>query len=155
LLKPVSEKFAESFAERVLDFRQGLNTVSTVKEFGSALGISLVMWAGIAVSYLMSARAFVAEPTLAHLTFTAIMLVLATSLGGSLLQLPILGWFTQIGVNAFALHEFFNVPIETATACAAVMLFVATLDIIPLGLIAARVQGISLRDAVSEGAAVG
>jgi len=153
LLSPLSANLAANISARILDFREGLKTISSLKEFLAALATSLVMWAGIAIAYLLSARAFTAEPTLAQLSFTAIMLVLATSLGGSLLQLPVLGWFTQIGVNAFALHAFFNVPLETSTACATVMLFVATLDIIPAGLIAARIQGTSLRDAVNESSA--
>jgi len=70
------------------------------------------------------------------------------------LQLPILGWFTQIAINATALHAFFNVPLETATACSTVMLVLTMLVIIPAGLIAAKVEGTSLRDAVKESNAV-
>jgi len=153
LLSPLSANLATKISARVLDFREGLKTISSLKEFLAALATSLLMWAGIALAYLASARAFTSEPMLAHLSFTATMLVLATSLGGSLLQLPVLGWFTQIAINAAALHGFFNVPLETATACATVMFFIATLDIIPAGLIAARIQGTSLRDAVNESSA--
>ena len=154
LLSPLSVNLATKISDRVLDFREGLQTISSLKEFFAALATSLLMWAMIALAYLASARAFTSEPSLAHLSFTATMLVLATSLGGSLFQLPVLGWFTQIAINAAALHGFFNVPLETATACATVMFFVATLDIIPAGLIAARIQGTSLRDAVNESGTV-
>jgi len=75
------------------------------------------------------------------------MLLLATSMGGSMLQLPVLGWFTQIAVLAAALRGFFAVPLEPATACAAVMLFATTLCIAPTGIILARIEGIALRDA--------
>jgi uncharacterized membrane protein YbhN (UPF0104 family) len=150
MLSPLSKNLAAKLSERVLEFREGLRTVSSLREFLGALAISLLMWCGIAGCYLFSARAFVAEPTLAHFSFTAMMLVFAASLGGSLLQLPILGWFTQIAINAAAFHGFFNVPIETATACAAVILFCSSLSIIPAGLIAAKLQGTSLRDAVKE-----
>jgi len=150
MISPLSKNIAATLSERILDFREGLRTVSTLREFFIALAVSLLMWICIAVCYLLSARAFVADPTLAHLTFTAMMLLLATSLGASLLQLPILGWFTQIAINATALHEFFGVPVETATACAAVILFCSTLDIIPAGLIAAKLEGTSLRQAVKE-----
>jgi uncharacterized membrane protein YbhN (UPF0104 family) len=150
MISPLSKGFAATLSERILDFREGLRTVSTLREFFSALAVSLVLWSGIAVCYLLSARAFFADPTLAHMSFTAMMLLLATSLGASLLQLPILGWFTQIAINATALHGFFGVPVETATACAAVILFCSTLDIIPAGLIAAKLEGTSLRQAVRE-----
>ena len=154
ILSPLSKSVAATLSERILDFREGLRTVSTLREFLVALAISLLMWAAIAICYLLSARAFVAAPTLAHLSFTAMMLVLATSLGGSLFQLPILGWFTQIAVIAAALHGFFDVPLETATACAALILFCSMLDIIPAGLIAAKLEGTSLRQAVKESEAL-
>ncbi len=153
MISPLSKGVAATLSERVLDFREGLRTVSTLREFFAALAVSLLMWVGIAVCYLLSARAFIADPTLSTLSFTAMMLLLATSLGASLLQLPILGWFTQIAVNAAALHGFFGVPVETATACAAVILFCSMLDIIPAGLIAAKLEGTSLRQAVKEPAA--
>jgi uncharacterized membrane protein YbhN (UPF0104 family) len=150
LLRPLSEKFAHAAAARILEFSHGLRIVSTVSEFLSALAISVIMWMFIAVTYLCSAHAFQAAPSLATLSFAATMLLLATSLGGSMLQLPILGWFTQIAVLAAALHGFFNVPLETASACGAVILLVSNISVIPAGLIAARIEGISLRDAASS-----
>ena len=150
LLSPVSKPFASSAAARILDFSQGLRIVSTWAEFLGALAISLTMWLVIALMYLNSAHAFRGAPSLATLSFAATMLLLATSLGGSLLQLPILGWFTQIAVLAAALHGFFGVPLETASACGVVLLFVGNLAVIPAGLFAARSEGISLREAAKS-----
>jgi uncharacterized protein (TIRG00374 family) len=150
LLRPVSETFAEATAARILEFSEGLRIVSTLREFFSALAISILMWLLIAATYFASAHAFQAAPSLATLSFAATMLLLATSLGGSMLQLPILGWFTQIAVLAAALRGFFNVPLETASACGAVILLVSNIAVIPAGLIAARIDGISLRDAASN-----
>ena len=154
MLSPLSKNVAATLSERVLDFREGLQTVSTLREFLIALAISLIMWGGIAACYLLSARAFVAEPTLAHLSFTAMMLVLATSLGGSLVQLPVIGWFTQIALIAAAFHTFFSVPLEAATACSALLLIDNFLCVIPAGLIAAKLEGTSLRQAVKESEAL-
>lgn len=153
LLQPLSKEFAANVAARVLDFRDGLRTLANALQFTASAAVSLLMWYGIAACYLLSARAFRGEPTLARMSFTAIMLVFASSLGGSLLQLPILGWFTQIAVNAGALHTLLNVPLEAATACAAVMLAITTLAVLPAGLIAARFQGMSLREAARAGEA--
>jgi hypothetical protein len=149
LLRPISATFAKSAAERVLEFSQGLRIVSTLSEFLSALAISVGMWLVIAVMYLEAVHSFRATPSLANLSFAGTMLLLATGLGGSLLQLPILGWFTQIAVLAAALHGFFNVPLETASACGAVLLVVANLAVIPGGFIAAQIEGISLREAAT------
>ena len=147
MLRPVSVKMAETVAARIVDFREGFRTIASTPQFLGALGVSLVMWLAIALTYLESARAFTASPVLGSMTFTGVMLLMATSLGASLLQLPILGWFTQIAALAAAYHGFYGVPLETASACGAVSLLTTSLSIIPAGLIAARVQGVSLREA--------
>lgn len=147
LASPLGSAIAQQARDRILDFRDGLRTITTLREFTYASALSLTMWAGIAFAYLLSARAFVNDPVLARISFTAVMLLLATSLGGSLLQLPVLGWFTQIAVVGAALVAFFGVPVETATACASVIFFVLNLDIIPGGFLAAHMEGISLRAA--------
>jgi glycosyltransferase 2 family protein len=149
LLRPMSENVSQSASARILEFSQGLHIVSTFGEFFSALAISVGMWLVIAFMYLEAVHAFRATPSLANLSFAGTMLLLATGLGGSLIQLPILGWFTQIAVLAAALHGFFNVPLETATACGVVLLFVANLAVIPGGFIAAHLEGISLREAAT------
>jgi uncharacterized membrane protein YbhN (UPF0104 family) len=149
LLRPISDSFSQAASARILEFSEGLRIVSTLREFFSALTISLGMWVLIAFMYLEAVHAFRATPSLANLSFAGTMLLLATGLGGSLIQLPILGWFTQIAVLAAALHGFFNVPLETATACGVVLLFVANLAVIPGGFIAAHFEGISLREAAT------
>jgi len=150
VLRPLSPTLASSVAMQIRSFSHGLRIVSTFGEFVSALGISLLIWMAIALFYLISAHAFLASPPLATLSFAATMLLLASGLGGSLVQLPVLGWFTQIAVYAAALHGFFNVPLETASACGAVILVVGNIIVVPAGLIAARIQGISLRDAAAS-----
>jgi uncharacterized protein (TIRG00374 family) len=149
LLRPLSPPFAESSGVRIREFSHGLHIVSTLHEFLAALALSIAMWGLIALMYLNCARAFQDAPSLATLSFAATMLLLATSLGGSLLQLPILGWFTQIAILAATLHGFFAVPLEIASACGAVILCVSNLAVIPAGLLAARSEGISLRDAAN------
>ncbi|MBW4037301.1 MAG: flippase-like domain-containing protein [Acidobacteria bacterium] len=150
IFKPLSETFANTASGRILEFSHGLRIVSTLAEFLSALAISIAMWLVIALMYFNATHAFRAAPTLANLSFAATMLLLATSLGGSLLQLPVLGWFTQIAVLAAALHGFFNVPLEAASACGAVILLISNLAVIPIGLVAAHLEGVSLRDAATQ-----
>lgn len=144
LLRPMSVKMASSAAGRIRDFRTGLDTLSSLRTFVLSLGISLVMWFCIAESYVQSVHAMTATPELATLSFTQTMLLMATSMGGSLLQVPILGWFTQIGIMALAVHNYFGVPSEPATAYGAVLLFINNLSFVPAGLLVARSTGISL-----------
>lgn len=150
LLTPLSAHLASSVVERVDEFRVGLGAISTLAEFVLAAALSLLMWIGIAAAYLFCTHAFVACPPLATLSIAGIMLLMATSMGGSLVQLPVIGWFTQIAVLAAALHGFFSVPLETATACAAVLQVVLNLSIVPVGLVLAQVTGTGLRAAARD-----
>ena len=99
---------------------------------------------------MQTLHAFVDTPQLATISFSRTMLLMGASIGGSLLQLPIIGWFTQIAVTAAAMNDFYGAPIEAATACGALLLFVTFLSIIPAGLIAARLNHVSLKTAASE-----
>ena len=146
LLHPFAPKLAPALAARVLDLQQGFKAITTFGEFAAALSLSLLMWLGIASCYLLGATAFRATPQLANFSFSATMLILATGIGGGILQLPILGWFTQIALFAAAMHTLFAVPGETATACATVIFCVNNLTVVPIGLLTAYMQGISLRE---------
>jgi hypothetical protein len=145
VLGGLSRPVGDSVADKVQGFREGLNTISSAREFLVTALISLAMWAMIGFSYLETLHAFADTPELANVTFSRAMLLMGASLGGSLLQLPIIGWFTQIAVTATAMHEFYGAPVEAATACGALLLAVTFLSIIPAGLICARVSGVSLR----------
>jgi hypothetical protein len=94
-------------------------------------------------------------PELAGVTFSRTMLLMAVSIGGSALQPPIIGWFTQIAITAAAMHSFYGAPIEAATACGAVLLVVTSLCIIPAGLIYSRVEHVSLKKVAQESEAAG
>jgi uncharacterized membrane protein YbhN (UPF0104 family) len=146
----LSKPVAESIATKIIGFRDGLNAMASLREFAVVTLLSLAMWGMIGAMYLQVTHAFVTTPELASLTFSRTMLLMAVSLGGSLLQLPIVGWFTQIGVTAAAMHALYGAPIEVATACGAMLLLVGTLSIIPTGLVFARLERVSLRNAAAE-----
>jgi len=155
VLSPVSKSAGESIAEKISGFRDGLNALRSLREFFVVTLISLVMWGMIATAYVQTAHAFVDTPELANLSFSSAMLLMAASIGGSLLQLPIVGWFTQIAVTAAAMHAFYGAPIEAATACGALLLVVTFLCIIPAGLLCARLEHVSLKNVTAESEAAG
>jgi hypothetical protein len=70
--------------------------------------------------------------------------------GASIFQLPIFGWFSQIGAVAVTLMAVVGASAEAATACAATLLLVTFLSIIPVGLIWARFEHVSLRKITAE-----
>lgn len=146
----LSKSAGESISAKILGFRDGLNALKSVKDFGIATAISLLMWFMIGWAYVQTAHAFVHTPELAGLTFSRTMLLMAASIGGSLLQLPIIGWFTQIAVTAAAMHEFYGAPIEAATACGALLLLVTFICIIPTGLVYSRIEHVNLKRVADE-----
>jgi uncharacterized membrane protein YbhN (UPF0104 family) len=152
LLHPLSPPIANSTSEKIRAFRQGLNAISSAQDFVIATLISLTMWTLIGTAYMQTLHAFVATPALATITFSSTMLLMAASIGASLFQIPIIGWFTQITATALAMHEFYNAPIEAATACGALLLLVTFLSIIPAGLIAARLNHITLKSTIETNA---
>jgi hypothetical protein len=151
----LSKSAGESISSKILGFRDGLNALKSVKDFGIAASISLLMWFMIGWAYVQTAHAFVHRPELATLTFSRTMLLMAASIGASVLQLPIIGWFTQIIATATAMHEFYAAPVEAATACGALLLLVTSLCIIPTGLAYSRMEHISLKNIASESEAAG
>ncbi|WP_446741900.1 lysylphosphatidylglycerol synthase transmembrane domain-containing protein [Silvibacterium acidisoli] len=146
----VSKNVGASVGDKIRSFRVGLDTLRSPADLLIALVLSLVMWGLITVSYVETARSFVASPELASLTLAQGMVLMVSSGVASVIQLPIVGWFTQIGIVAETLGKLFNVSPESATACAATLLIVTFLGIIPVGLIWARVERISLTKVTEE-----
>lgn len=146
----VSKGLGRAVGEKIRTFRAGLDTLRTFSDFGLAMTLSLGMWGLISLAYLEILTAFVASPQLAGLTLAKCMLLMASSMAASGFQLPVVGWFTTIGVVAAAMSGFFGVAAEPATACAATLLLVSFLSISPVGLVWARLEHVSLRKVAAE-----
>ena len=146
----ISKKLGFAIADKIRTFRSGLDTLRSFSDFAITASLSLGMWALITLSYLETTQAFVASPELKAMTLAKCILLLAISGGASVLQLPVIGWFTQIGLVAAAISSFFKVAPEPATACAALLLLVTFLAIVPVGLIWAQFEHVSLRKVTEE-----
>jgi hypothetical protein len=119
-------------------------------DFGYTASLSLGMWLLITFAYIEVVRAFTASPALAGMTLPKCILLLMISGGVSVLQLPILGWFSQIAFVAAALSSFFGAAPEAATACSTAILLATFLSVIPVGLIWAQFEHVSLRKVTLE-----
>jgi glycosyltransferase 2 family protein len=150
MLGVLSKSIGKAVGDKILEFRTGLDTLRSFGDLITTLAISLAMWGLIMAAYLVTMRSFEASPQLATMTVAKGMVLMIVSGGASAFQLPVLGWFTQIGVVATAFSSFFGVPPESAAACAAMLLLVTFLGIIPVGLIWAQFEHISLRKVAEE-----
>jgi hypothetical protein len=145
-----SKKLGAAVGDKVRSFRAGLDTMRSFSDFAATASLSVGMWMLIAFAYLETMRAFTASPPLASMTVPKCVLLMVVSGGASIIQLPVIGWFTQIGLVTAALVGFFGVATEPATACAATLLLVSFLSIAPVGLIWAQFEHVSLRRVAEE-----
>jgi len=145
-----SHKLGQAVGHKIRSFRTGLDTMRSFSDFAATASLSIAMWILIAASYLETTQAFVASPQLAAMTPAKCVLLMAVSGVTSIIQLPVLGWFTQIGLVAATISSFFGVSPEAATACAATILLVTFLSIVPVGLIWAQFEHVSLRKVTVE-----
>jgi len=145
-----SKKLGHAVGHKIRQFRTGLDIMRSFADFGAAASLSVGMWLLIAASYLEATRAFVASPELASMTPAKCVLLMVVSGATSIIQLPVLGWFTQIGLVAAAIASFFGASPEASTACAATILLVTFLSIVPIGLVWAQIENVSLREVAVE-----
>jgi hypothetical protein len=145
----LSASLGNSVAGKIRAFRDGLDSIATIGDFLRALAVSLLMWGLITAAYLQTCRAFVMSPELSAMTLARCMVLMAASMVGSVVQLPVLGWFTQIGVTTGVMQNVFHVSFEPALACGTMLLLVTFMVVIPFGLIWARIEHVSLKK-VSE-----
>jgi len=151
----VSKKLGQAVGDKIRTFHAGLDTMRSFSDFAATAFLSLAMWGLITLAYFETCRAFTASPPLAAITFSKCILLMIASGGASIIQLPVLGWFTQIGIVAAALAGISGASAEAATACAATLLLVTFLAIVPVGIIWARFDRISLKKVTEESEHVG
>jgi hypothetical protein len=145
-----SKKLGAAAGDKIRAFHAGLDTMRTLGEFSAVSVLSIGMWVLIAAGYFAGCRAFAASPQLASVTPSQCVLLMVASGTASIFQLPVLGWFTQIGIVAAAITGLIGANAEAATACAAVLLLSTFLSIIPIGLIWAHLDHVSLRKVTVE-----
>jgi hypothetical protein len=148
-LGSLSPALGHSAGTKVRTFRDGLDSIATLGDFLRAMGLSLLMWGLITAAYLETTRAFVLSPELSSMTLARCMVLMAASMVGSGVPLPVIGWFAQIGVTTGVMQQVFHVQFEPALACGTMLLIVTYICVVPLGLIWARVEHVSLKK-VSE-----
>jgi len=146
----VSKNVGRVVGEKIRSFQAGLDTIRSFSDFLIAAGTSFAMWTLIALAYFFTLRGFTGSPELASISFSKSVVLMMISGGASVFQLPVFGWFTQIGIVAATLVGIFGIDAEAATACAVALLAVTFLCVIPVGLIWAQFENISLRKVTQE-----
>ena len=132
----------ESIALRVREFKAGLNTIHGVGSFFWLTLVSVGMWCVIALAYLEITRSYNHDSL--RISPLQILILMGSSMAGSLLQLPAVGGGSQMATIA-TLSGLFDVPPEMAASCGILLWLVTFAAVIPVGLILAHHERLSLR----------
>jgi len=143
----LASNLGHRIAMRIREFRGGLNTIHDKKSLLMLIGVSVLMWAMIAVAYKEVAHAY-NTPKL-EIPQTQIFLLMASSMVGSLVQLPGVGGGSQFATIE-TLNRIFGVPPELATSCGIMLWLVTFIAIVPVGLLLAHRERLSLRKLSQE-----
>ncbi|MFY9908307.1 MAG: lysylphosphatidylglycerol synthase transmembrane domain-containing protein [Candidatus Sulfotelmatobacter sp.] len=131
----------------VRKFGTGLNTIHGALPLLGAALTSLGMWYAIALAYKAVTHAY-GVPSL-DIPVLQILILMGASMAGSILQLPGIGGGSQLAVIAM-LYGPFHAPSEIAASCGILLWLVTFAGVIPLGLILAHHERLSLRKLSKE-----
>jgi uncharacterized protein (TIRG00374 family) len=107
-----------SAAKIILGFIRGVQTIRTIRDLAAAVIYSAIHWALVLAIYFLVTQSFGGR--LEQLSLGDVMLVLAFTLVGSVVQLPAVGGGSQ-ALAIFAFTKVFGVESEPAVAAAMVI----------------------------------
>lgn len=134
--------------KKMVTFAEGLDTIRDTKEFLQVAVISLLIWAMLGFCYFAVMHAY-EDPVLANVSVRAVPLVMAGSMLGSIFTVPGVGGGPQLGTLA-VMNQALGVDISAATSCSLVLWFVTFSSVIPVGLLLAHRERLSLRKLETE-----
>jgi uncharacterized protein (TIRG00374 family) len=145
----VAPNFARHAAAKVHAFGEGLNTIHDSNAFLQLVGVSMLIWFLIALAYEQVTHAY--PSPLRHWTVSHVILLIGFSMVGSLVQLPAVGGGSQLATIK-AMQAIFGVRPEMAVSCGITLWLITFMAVIPIGLLLAHREHVSLARITEEGA---
>jgi glycosyltransferase 2 family protein len=138
-------------AFRIRSFGEGLHTINDLSSFFAIAGLSLCIWMLIACTYWLVLHSY-SDPELITLSLVHSVLLMAGSVAGGVLQLPVVGGGSQLATINLLLYLFNVNPDEPelATSAGILLWLVTFMSVLPVGLALARLEHVSLRKITSE-----
>jgi hypothetical protein len=146
----LAENLGHRIAQKIREFTIGLDTIHGPFAFLQLAAVSVLMWWIIALSYKEVTAAYGA-PMYAMST-TKVLLLMGSSMIGSMVQLPGVGGGSQLATISAMDHVFHLVPKELAVSCGIMLWLVTFVAVVPLGLLLAHRERLSLRKLSAESA---
>jgi glycosyltransferase 2 family protein len=139
-------RVAHHLQEKVRSFSEGLKTIHDLSSALQLIAVSIFMWLLIAMSYYSITHAYPGD--LRSLTLPHQVVLMGSSMVGSMLQLPAVGGGSQLAAISM-LHSGFGIEQELAVSCGMLIWAISFMSVIPIGLALARREHLSIR-AVAE-----
>jgi uncharacterized protein (TIRG00374 family) len=135
-------RIGHKLGDKVREFGMGLNTIHGSMELFYLSAVSIGMWYLIALSYHEVTHAYGVDAL--EIPVSQLLILMGSSMVGSMLQLPAVGGGSQMATIA-TLSSVFDVPPEMAASCGILLWLVTFAAVVPLGLLLAHREKLSLR----------
>lgn len=146
----LAENLGHRIAQKIREFTVGLNTIHGPFAFLQLSAVSVSMWWIIALAYKEVTHAYGAP--MHAMSTTKVLLLMGSSMIGSMVQLPGVGGGSQLATISALDHVFDIVPKELAVSCGIMLWLVTFVAVVPLGLVLAHRERLSLRKLSAESA---
>jgi uncharacterized protein (TIRG00374 family) len=143
----LSPNFGHKLGQKVREFGAGLDTIHSAVAMLWLTLVSVGMWYIIALAYQEVTHSY-GVPAL-EIPVSQLLILMGASMLGSMLQLPAVGGGSQMATIA-VLSTVFDVPPEMAASCGILLWLVTFAAVVPLGLILAHHERLSLRKLSEE-----
>ena len=143
----LSANFGHKLAQRVREFGAGLDTIHGPLSMVWLTVVSVGMWYIIALAYKEVTHSYGLDAL--EIPVSQILILMGASMVGSMLQLPAVGGGSQMATIA-ALSSVFDVPPEIAASCGILLWLVTFAAVVPVGLLLAHHERLSLRKLSEE-----
>jgi uncharacterized protein (TIRG00374 family) len=140
-----SPKLAHHLRDKVLSFSHGLKTIQDLASALQLTAVSILMWVLIMFAYYSITHAY---PALQGMSLPREVVLMGSSMVGSMLQLPAVGGGSQLATIGM-LSAGFHIEHELAVSCGMMLWAITFMSVIPTGLAIARHEHVSIR-AVAE-----
>jgi uncharacterized membrane protein YbhN (UPF0104 family) len=129
-------------AQRMREFGEGLKTIHGTASVLWVIAVSLGMWYVIALAYKAVTHSYGVDAL--DIPVSQVLILMGASMVGSMLQLPAVGGGSQMATIAI-LSSVFDVPPELAASCGILLWLVTFAAVVPVGLLLAHHERLSLR----------
>src|SRR5579862_278654 len=143
----LSSNFGHRLGQKVREFGAGLNTIHGPIAMLLLTAVSVGMWYLIALSYHEVTHSYGVDAL--EIPVSQLLILMGSSMVGSMLQLPAVGGGSQMATIA-TLSSVFDVPPEMAASCGILLWLVTFAAVVPVGLVLAHHERLSLRKLSEE-----